>query len=222
MTSIEPANLTNPDVSFSDWQLFVKNPPVCLDQVIEREICCLPDWFVPVARGCAIASDALLRSVGSPRSTYDWHRGYFSSLESSTPPKRETFKDPNQPGVFEAWRSYNDGEYAECLLVRQLQNQLWTVEACEEADMFCNAGEVVVHSLGSTPILARTLSQAQQLAASCRERKLRFCRLPHGLRWSGTLPGVQFLYDLAHDVEFQERHRQWQRCPNKLENIGSF
>jgi hypothetical protein len=53
------------DVSLSEWQTFLKEPPPHLiAELIDRRKIGLPDWFVPFARGVAIASNALLRDAG--------------------------------------------------------------------------------------------------------------------------------------------------------------
>jgi hypothetical protein len=52
------------EVPLSDWQTFVKEfPPDLISEVIDRSKLGLPPWFVPFARGVAIASHALLREA---------------------------------------------------------------------------------------------------------------------------------------------------------------
>jgi len=53
-----------PDVSFSDWQTFVRDfPPDLISEVIDRGKLGLPPWFESFARGVVIASHALLREA---------------------------------------------------------------------------------------------------------------------------------------------------------------
>jgi hypothetical protein len=54
----------HPDVSLSDWRTFVREcPSDLIVELIDRSEIGLPDWFVPLARGVGIASDALLRKA---------------------------------------------------------------------------------------------------------------------------------------------------------------
>jgi hypothetical protein len=51
----------HPNVPLADWQAFRKECwPSTIKEVIDRSEIKLPDWFVPLARGIAIASDHLL------------------------------------------------------------------------------------------------------------------------------------------------------------------
>jgi hypothetical protein len=56
----------HPDVSPEHMKSFIAWQKVCrslslIDEVIDRSECRMPNWFVPLARGAAIASPALLR-----------------------------------------------------------------------------------------------------------------------------------------------------------------
>ena len=60
----------HPIISHSDWKGFCASqkslkdfPSHLIGEVIDRDEARLPNWFVPLARGVAIASDALLRKV---------------------------------------------------------------------------------------------------------------------------------------------------------------
>ena len=58
-------DVDHPDVPLSEWPSFLKElPPHLIAEVIDRSKVGLPNWFVPFARGVAIASDALLREAG--------------------------------------------------------------------------------------------------------------------------------------------------------------
>jgi hypothetical protein len=57
----------HPDVSLSDWQTFVREcPSDLIAELIDWSEIGLPDWFVPLARGVGIASDALTSQSGPP------------------------------------------------------------------------------------------------------------------------------------------------------------
>ena len=54
----------HPNVALSDWHSFREGfPPRPISEVIDRSEILLPDWFVPLARGVAIASKDLLHSA---------------------------------------------------------------------------------------------------------------------------------------------------------------
>jgi hypothetical protein len=58
-------DVSDPDIKLSDWERFRKEfPQHLIDEVLGREQACLPDWFVPLAWGVGVASDALLQQVG--------------------------------------------------------------------------------------------------------------------------------------------------------------
>jgi hypothetical protein len=72
------------DTSPSDWELFVREPPPNLiHKVIDRSEVDLPEWFCPLARGVATASDYLIRKTGyrsgsgRPRDWLSWSRDSF-------------------------------------------------------------------------------------------------------------------------------------------------
>src|SRR5271170_5622186 len=77
-----------PNVTVSDWETFHKDfPRSLIDEVIDRNEARLPNWFLPLARGVAIASDELLRQAGYHEERYQ-PRGW-----------RETSSDFFQKGV---------------------------------------------------------------------------------------------------------------------------
>ena len=71
-----------PDVSLKDWKSFVdwqksRISAFPIDEVIDRNDAKLPDWFVPLARGVAIASDELLGQAGHSHGIHrprGWHK----------------------------------------------------------------------------------------------------------------------------------------------------
>ena len=74
-------DVDHPNVSLSEWQTFLKDlPPHLIVEVIDRSKLGLPPWFVPFARGVAIASHALLREAGH-RLGMHRPRGWLNSVE---------------------------------------------------------------------------------------------------------------------------------------------
>ena len=153
----------HPDVSLSDWQTFVREcPSDLIAELIDRSEIGLPDWFVPLARGVGIASDALLRKAGHG---YGMHRprGW-----------RKIYCD-----VFDL--DIADGLQ---LTVRQCDDQgLWTVERFSESRPYQPSDELLVHEFGSTPIFTRSYQSAMRLATHCHENGP-----PAGLRWISASP----------------------------------
>jgi hypothetical protein len=185
----------HPHVPLSDWRAFVKDcSPNVIDQVIERHECCLPEWFVPLARGGAIAGDALLRKVGNPQGIYRWQPGNRVPLEPTAVPNRPGIHDGTEQwgiesDVFECW--LHKQEY-ECLVVRLCNNGLWTIESWNARGPLTDADQVLVHQFGSTPIFARTLPEAKDLAIHCFVHRRRpgsnRLNMPAGLRWVCACP----------------------------------
>ena len=58
----------HPNVALSDWKAFKASEAAgqsFIMEVVDRADCgFFPDWYVPLARGAAIAGHALLREVG--------------------------------------------------------------------------------------------------------------------------------------------------------------
>lgn len=197
----------HPDVALSYWRAFANSPPFHIDQVIDRHECGLPDWFVPLARGAAIADDVLLLKAQRSRGIYKWQPGYRVTLEPSAPVNRPgpycVSKLPIQRGVFESdcvGPVDHPNYYPECLLVRQLMNQLWTIELWALGE-FTEAGQVLVHRFGSTPIVTRTLPQAQLLAAYCWENQPYWHSDGHN--WGSLRGGLNFRWINACPTDYQ-------------------
>ena len=158
----------HPIIPLSDWQGFKSWPKSCkefplnlIDEVIDRDESRLPKWFVPLARGVAIASDALLRAAGH-RDRMHRPRGW-----------RETSPDNFVREI--GWDSF--------LLVRESdETGLWTVERLG-ADRRYEVDEVLVFTFGWTPILTRSYQSAMRLAMHCHANGP-----PAGLRWIKTTP----------------------------------
>ena len=63
--------VAHPHIPLSGWQTFRKEfSPYLIKEVIDRSEIKLPDWFVPLARGVAIASDHLLHRAGYRPGSY--------------------------------------------------------------------------------------------------------------------------------------------------------
>lgn len=183
----------HPDLPLSHWRAFAKQySPCVIDQVVERDECYLPDWFVPLARGGAVVSKALLRKLEDAHTKLDWEPGNRLPLEPTTLPTRPGIVDDieqwhNEPDVFECWRQ---GQY-ECLVVRRCYNGLWTIECWNAGSPYTDADQVLVHQCGSTPIFARSLEEAKQLAVHSYDSRLRGSnrlRTLGSLRWIRTCP----------------------------------
>ena len=128
-------DIGHPDIAPSDWQTFRKEfSPHLIKEVIDRSEIKLPDWFAPLARGVAIASDALLREAGyrpgshRPRGWRKTHCDVF--IKRTVPGKNTRFAT---------------------LTVRQYANQdWWTIERYHEDRKYENITDVLVCQFGSS------------------------------------------------------------------------
>lgn len=156
----------HPDVSLSEWRTFTREYPLHLvAEVIDRSEVTVPDWFVPLARGVAIASDALLRDAGHRPGMCRPHgwlkRGHtFLRMTGHTP---------------KGWEHLRVWECSE--------PRLWTVERLSESRSYEHSDEVLVLQFGSTPIFIRTYQSAMRLAMHCHANGP-----PAGLRWITACP----------------------------------
>jgi hypothetical protein len=135
-----------PNVSATDWQNFRNRFwPRPIEQVIGRDEAGLPDWFVPLARGVAIAGDRLLHVAGNDRGV-----------------RRPLGWRKTKPGYFKkeiGWDNF--------LLVRDcVKSGLWTVERLGPWRQ-SQVDEVLVFTFGWTPIFTRTYQAAMRLAMHC-------------------------------------------------------
>ena len=152
-----------PDVTLADWQKFkYEFWPRLFDQVIDREQACLPNWFVPAARGVAIASDTLLRKTGY-RHGSDRLRGWYET----------------NPQYYA--RDMGGDSF---LMVRESQDTgLWTVERLGELRRYVDIDDVLIFPFGWTPIFTRSYQSAVWLATYCHKKHA--CE---GLRWLKVIP----------------------------------
>lgn len=146
-----------PDVAPADWESFRNGySPALIEEVIDREQAGLADWFLPLSRGIAIASVALLRQT-------DCRDGKW--------PSREWWEQ--SPGFFT--RKMPDFR---SLIVRQSNDDdLWSIERWN-AGRKSEVDEVLVFYFGATPIFTRSHTSGMRLAMRCH-----LSEPPHGLRW---------------------------------------
>jgi hypothetical protein len=147
----------HPDVSLSDWTAFQRGfSPYLCEAVMDRYEISVPKWFVPLARGVAIASPALLRRAGYLPGMHR-HRGWHEMLTGIL--KRDIDLDSH-------------------LTVRNLLGGgLWTIEHWGSTTPFA---ETLVFRFGSTPVFTRNPQSATYLAELC------FANPPGCLRWIKT------------------------------------
>jgi hypothetical protein len=161
-------DLGHPYVTRSDWRQFGKEYSRSLiAELIDRSEVEMPDWLVPLARGVAIAGDALLFKAG--------HR-----LGMDLPPGwRQIYGD-----VFMRYIGPEGFEDTQVLKVRQCCDQgLWTIERWREVRPYNNSDDILVHQFGSTPIFTRSYQSAMRLAELCHKNGPR-----PGLRWIAACP----------------------------------
>jgi len=139
----------HPNVTLEDWQGFsawqksLKEFPASLiGEVIDRNETQLPDWFVPLARGVAVASDSLL---GAPADFVS-----NSPVPSSWRPAGGNVFKWDVAGVC-GWYVQGFGD-------------LWI-----PGRWSLRQGErVLVHQFGATPIVTRHCRTAMWLSVGCR------------------------------------------------------
>ena len=153
----------HPDVSLSDWECFRNEvSPYLIEKVLERIQTRLPNWYLPLARGAAIASSSLLRRAG-------YSAGSDGALGWSNPRGDEPFKDLGR----------------NCLIVQQCK-PFWRIAL--DTSAFQAHGHsyfALVHIFGSTPIITRTYQEAMCLAEFC----VKTGTVPTGLCWVHECPG---------------------------------
>jgi hypothetical protein len=134
-----------PDITLSDWdRLREKFPGGLISQLLNREDAGVPDWFMPMAWGIAIASDELLREAGD-MPTSNWQETGYARFWHELGPRM--------------------------LLTRQCHKpRLWSIERWDTRHH--GVDEVLCFHFGSTPIFTRTYAQAMRLAMHCHYHKL--------------------------------------------------
>jgi hypothetical protein len=128
----------HPNVSLSDWNTFRKEfSPHLFEAVIERSNLSMAQWLVPLARGCVVASPALLQRAGCVPGV-----------------RRQRVWRLDRNGAFT--RNVDPGSF---LKVSQLPgSKLWMVEHNGLRN------RILVFLFGSTPVVARTARAATYLA----------------------------------------------------------
>ena len=175
----------HPDISLAEWEYFRKKlPRHLIAEIIDRREVGISPWFVPFARGVAIASDAFLRRAGY-RPGMPLPRGWGKI----------------DVDVFDL--DIADGLQ---LTVRQCSEQgLWTVERFSESRPYACSDEVLVHEFGSTPIFTRSYQSAMRLATHCHENGP-----PAGLRWIAACPkDYQVAVEIARKRSIDEAVPGW-------------
>jgi hypothetical protein len=171
-----------PNVPLSEWRAFCNERlPRLIDRVVDRNEARLPEWFAPLARGAAIASDTLLYEAGHRRGLRR-PRGW-----------RETSPDYFVRDI--GWNSL--------LLVRESdETGLWTIERLSEARQ-SEVDEVLVFEFGWTPIFTPSSQSAMRLAMYCHENEP-----PRGLRWikMGSPENRQGAIEFARSRRINETH----------------
>jgi hypothetical protein len=153
------------DIPLAEWEEFrrriLSQSPSIVDEMLDRAaLPGLPPWFLPLARGGAVASDHLLRRAG-------YHPGSHPPVDW-----KKIHRD--------VFVKYTDGKK---LMVRGgCKKGLWTVERYTPMLWTGSWDEVLVHPCGSTPIFTRNHASAKWLAEYC------CAKPPPGLLWLNACP----------------------------------
>jgi hypothetical protein len=181
-------DVEHPEITLLEWERFCEEfPPHLIEDVIDRNNACLPDWFMPLAWGVAIASDELLREAG--------HRHGMRQ----PPGWRET-----TPHYFKYVIGGDD--WAPFLLVRESdETGLWTIERLGPSSRY-EVDEVLGHIFGGTLIFTRSYQSAMCLAMHCHTKEP-----PPGLRWIKAPPEneVKGVTEFARMRRFDERYARY-------------
>ena len=170
-------------VTQADWKDFKEDlSPYLVTEVVDRTEISIPEWYLPLARGAAIASDHLLRRAGY-RPGSDGPRGWKCIKTGDF--CRELFTE---------WASLD---------VRRCgDRELFTVERFGRWHPYKNWHQVLIHTFGSTPVFTRNYQSAMQLAEYCHMKGP-----PLGLNWITAVPA-----DKDEAVEFARRRRIQEYC----------
>jgi hypothetical protein len=151
----------HPDVSLSDWQAFrdwhspasASGVPHCraIEEVLDRNAVRLPPWYLPLARGAAIASLYLAHRAGY-RPGGHRARGWVM-CKPKPYREQELFKDLGRDG----------------LIVTRCK-PFWRITIGRGVLSRPHPDFALVHMFGSTPILTRTYQEATYLAELCYEK----------------------------------------------------
>lgn len=172
----------HPHIPLSDWQTFRKEfSPYLIKEVIDRSEITLPHWFVPLARGIAIASDHLLHRAGYRPGSYR-PRGWRKTAVDVFIKCPVADKDMNFANL--AVRQYADQSW-------------WTIERYREGRKYEEITDVLVFDFGSTPIFCWNYQSAMRLAEYCHV--------------NAPSPGSSWVTACPHDkdgaIEFAQKRR---------------
>jgi hypothetical protein len=178
-------DVDRPEITLLEWERFCEEfPPHLIEHALDRDKTGLPDWFMPLAWGVAIASDELLREAGH----------------------RDGMRQP--PGWCETTPHYF--EYAmewpgNFLLVRDSEETgLWTIERLGPSRRY-EVDEVLGHIFGGTPIFTRSYQSAMCLAMHCHTKEP-----PPGLRWiKAPQNDVKGVTEFAKMHRFDQRYARY-------------
>ena len=187
-------DVERPEITLLEWERFREEfPPHLIGNVIDREKACLPDWFMPLAWGVAIASDELLREAG--------HRQGMRQ----PPGWRET-----TPHFF---KHIIGCDVWNILLVRESdETGLWTIEHLSPSCRY-EVDEVLGHIFGGTPLFTRNSLSAMCLAMHCHTKEP-----PPGLRWIEAPPPD----DLNRVAGLAKHHRGYARYHAQVEAARGY
>jgi hypothetical protein len=174
-------DVDHPNVTLSEWEAFKSSETTrqsVITKVVDRAVCgFFPDWFVPLARGVAIAGHALLtearyrKGMRRPRNWINW-----------------------DPDCYWLSVGYTKGaDRSNRLDVRRCDGHDWWLIERRMADV----DQVLVCNFGSTPIIAPSYTSAMCLALHCNVDNP-----PHGLRWIKQAPD-----DCSGAIEFARQRR---------------
>jgi hypothetical protein len=149
----------NADIPLSEWEAFRATPPRDLvAEVIDRSETELPAYCVPLARGVAVASDALVHRAG---------------YRSGSPRPRRWL--PLRADCSRGWDGValvSEARHGDLLYTRRY-GDLWNVEWATQGML----PQILVARFGSTPLVSRTCHEAMRLGALCLSAP------PDGLCW---------------------------------------
>lgn len=183
-------DVERPEIRLLEWERFCEEfPPHLIEHALDRDKACLPDWFMPLAWGVAIASDELLREAG-----------YRDGMREPGGWREAT------PHYFEHDIENDHWFRGSFLLVRESdETGLWTIERLAPSRRY-EVDQVLGHIFGGTPIFTRSYQSAMCLAMHCHIKEP-----PPGLRWikAPQRNEVKGVTEFARMRRFDERYARY-------------